>query len=71
MLKHPNIDLTANGKEKPYIHGLADKKVAEINFDENEGMSENAIQVTKDENIENEYELYSEFDIEKYFGLRS
>lgn len=71
MLKHPNIDLTANGKEKPYIHGLSDKKVAEINFDENEGMSENAIQVTKDENIENEYELYSEFDIEKYFGLRS
>lgn len=71
MLKHPNIDLTANGKEKPYIHGLADKKVAEINFDENEGISENAIQVTKDENIENEYELYSEFDIEKYFGLRS
>lgn len=71
MLKHPNIDLTANGKEKPYIHGLADKKVAEINLDENEGMSENAIQVTKDENIENEYELYSEFDIEKYFGLRS
>ena len=71
MLKHPNIDLTANGKEKPYIHGLADKKVAEINFDENEGLSENAIQVTKDENIENEYELYSEFDIEKYFGLRS
>ena len=71
MLKHPNIDLTANGKENPYIHGLADKKVAEINFDENEGISENAIQVTKDENIENEYELYSEFDIEKYFGLRS
>lgn len=71
MLKHPNIDLTANGKGKTYIHGLADKKVAEINFDENEEMSEDAIQVTKDENIENEYELYSEFDIEKYFDLKS
>ncbi len=71
MLKHPNIDLTANGKGKPYIHGLADKQVAEINFDENEEMSEDAIQVTKDENIENEYELYSEFDIEKYFDLKS
>ena len=34
-------------------------------------MSEDAIQVTKDENIENEYELYSEFDIEKYFELKS
>ena len=71
MLKHPNIDLSANGKGKPYIHGLADKQVAEINFDENEEMSEDAIQVTKDENIENEYELYSEFDIEKYFELKS
>lgn len=71
MLKHPSIDLTANGKGKPYIHGLADKQVAEINFDENEDMSEDAIQVTKDENIENEYELYSEFDIEKYFEIES
>ena len=71
MLKHPNIDLSANGKGKPYIHGLADKQVAEINFDENEEMSEDAIQVTKDENIENEYELYSELDIEKYFELKS
>lgn len=63
MLNHPNINLTANGKGKVYEHGTTNEKIAQISFEDLEHKSEDAIEVTKEET---EYELYSEYDIEKY-----
>lgn len=64
MLNHPNINLTANGKGKVYEHGTTNEKIAQISFEDLEHKSEGAIEVTKEET---EHELYSEYDIEKYF----
>ena len=35
ILKHPNIELTADGKEKDYIHGGTENSVASIVINEN------------------------------------
>ena len=32
MLKHPNIVLTANGKAKPYDHGIIENAIASVSF---------------------------------------
>lgn len=65
MLKHPNIDLTPNGRKnvKPYIHGDTKEKVADISFgllnDEN---IKNGIKVKEME--ETEYKILSEKELE-------
>ena len=62
MLAHPNVSMTANGKEKPYEHGTTNERVAEVSFEEKEEKPDNAIEVTKDET---QYELLSEEEVEK------
>ena len=32
MLKHPNIAFTANGKAKPYEHGITENAIASVSF---------------------------------------
>ena len=65
MLKHPNIDLTPNGRKnvKPYIHGDTKEKVADISFELlNDENIKNGIKVKEME--ETEYKILSEKELE-------
>lgn len=65
MLEHPNVKYTTNGLSKPYEHGTTERAIASISF--NISDIENATKERKVEEIkENEYELVSEDEIEKY-----
>ena len=68
MLKHKNIEYTANGKEKPYEHGRTDEKIAEVSFKETEEIDEGANQVEK---IETKYELLSEDEVQQLLAEES
>ena len=68
MLKHKNIEYTANGKEKPYEHGKTDEKIAEVSFKETEEIDEGANQVEK---IETKYELLSEDEVQQLLAEES
>ena len=64
MLEHININLTPNGKEKikPYIHGDTKEKVADLYFEiANMENIKTAIQLNE---IETEYKLLSEEELE-------
>ena len=62
ILKHPNIALTTDGGEKPYIHGKTDKASASIIvLDENNG-EEIVTNFEENELLEN-YELLSEEEL--------
>ena len=63
ILKHPNVFLTTDGKQKPYLHGGTDNAIASIVFDEN---IENYEFLNIEEKV-NDYELISSDEIEKYF----
>ena len=64
MLKHPNIVLTANGKAKPYDHGIIENAVASVSF--NYSDIENVKRTKQVQEINSDYELLSEEEIEKY-----
>ena len=65
ILKHPNIALTTDGGEKPYIHGKTDKASASIIvLDENNG-EEIVTNFEENELLEN-YELLSEEEVEAF-----
>lgn len=59
ILKHPNIELTADGKAKPYRHGEADKAAFSIALT---GLLPEGYEETV-ELAEGEYELLSEEDV--------
>ena len=63
ILKHPNIDKTADGKGKPYIHGSVENDIATIYLDDN-------LDLTNYENIDatDNYELISSEEIEEYLN---
>ena len=61
ILKHPNIDRTADGKGKPYIHGSIDNDIATIYLDDRV----NLINYEDIDAIDN-YELISSEEIEEY-----
>jgi len=65
ILKHPNIALTTDGGEKPYIHGKTDKASASIIvLDKNNG-EEIVTNFEENELLEN-YELLSEEEVEAF-----
>lgn len=58
ILKHPNVDLTADGKGQPFRHGEVTLAVAEI------ALTDNADQATVVEEPETFYELLSDEELE-------
>ena len=65
VLKHPNVELSADGKAKPYIHGEITHAIASVNLD--------LTDITRTENIEDDgnnilddYDIVSSEDIDRY-----
>ena len=68
VLKHPNIELSGDGKAKPYIHGEITESVASINLDFESISRIKNNELTDDEKkIIEDYELISSEEIDKYF----
>lgn len=66
ILKHPNVEFTTDGSEKPYIHGSTNNAVASIKFDyTQEGYKYETI-----EEIETDFILMDIEEIEKYLKER-
>lgn len=66
ILKHPNVEFTTDGSEKPYIHGSTNNAIASITFDYNrEGYKYETI-----EEIETDFILMDIEEIEKYLKER-
>ena len=63
VLKHPNVEFTTDGKEKPYKHGGTENAIASIIFDENVDNYD----FTEIEEIANNFEVISSEDIDDYF----
>ena len=64
ILKHPNVKLTTDGGQPPYLHGEPTKAVATIVFD-----SEIPKDAVKLEEVSTSYELLSEEDLEELFNI--
>ena len=63
ILKHPNVALTTDGKAKPYQHGGTENAVATISIIET-----TSTDISDIEEIETDYELLSDEDIEAFFS---
>ena len=64
ILKHPNVKLTADGGQPPYIHGEPTQAVATLVFDSD--IPDNAVSV---KTVSTSYELLSDEDLEEIFNL--
>ena len=64
ILKHPNVKLTADGGQPPYIHGEPTQAVATLVFDGD--IPDNAVSVKA---VSTSYELLSDEDLEEIFNL--
>ena len=64
ILKHPNVKLTADGGQPPYIHGEPTQAVATLVFDSD--IPQNAVRVNA---VSTSYELLSDEDLEEIFNL--
>ena len=64
ILKHPNVKLTVDGGQPPYIHGEPMQAVATIVFDSD--IPDNAVSVKA---VSTSYELLSDEDLEEIFNL--
>ena len=64
ILKHPNVKLTTDGGQPPYLHGEPTKAVATIVFDSE--IPEDAVKLEK---VSTSYELLSEEDLEELFNI--
>ena len=62
ILKHPNVDYTADGKEEVYVHGIATNVDASISF---ELATEEIKEATN--NVETSYELLTSEEIDEMF----
>ena len=68
VLKHPNVELSGDGKAKPYIHGEITESIASINLDFNSiSRLSNKDLTDEEKQIIDDYELISSEDIDKYF----
>lgn len=65
VLKHPNVELSADGKAKPYIHGEITKSIASVKMDFS-SIKRLENQEDDTDNISEEYEIVSSEDIDKY-----
>ena len=66
VLKHPNVELSVDGKGKPYIHGEITHAIASVNIDFS---NITRLETTEDEqesNILDEYDIVSSEEIDKY-----
>ena len=70
VLKHPNVELSGDGKAKPYLHGEITKSIASVNID-----LTNVRRITqekevnkKEQRIINGYEIISSEEIDNYFN---
>lgn len=64
ILKHPNVDKTADGKGKPYIHGFNDYSLEDIDytvFSKNDKDDEQPQQIN--------LSIYSKEEIEEYLNI--
>lgn len=66
ILKHPNVEFTTDGSEKPYIHGSTNNAVASITFD----YSQDGYNYETIEEIETDFILMDIEEIEKYLKER-
>lgn len=64
ILKHPNVALTTDGKAKPYEHGGTENAVATLSLT---GIPVDGIPDL--EEIQTDYELLSDEDIEALFSI--
>jgi type IV secretion system protein VirD4 len=64
ILKHPNVKLTTDGGQPPYIHGEPTQAVATLVFDD--AIPKNAKSVDA---VSTSYELLSEQDLEEIYNL--
>ena len=64
ILKHPNVKLTTDGGQPPYIHGEPTQAVATLVFDN--ALMMNAVSVKP---FKTSYELLSEEDLEEQFKI--
>lgn len=65
IMTHPNVDMTADGKEKPYVHGAVTQSVATITATK---MPESFEEILPQNPINDEFELWSEEDFEEYYN---
>lgn len=66
VLKHPNVELSADGKAKPYIHGEITKSIASVKMDFSSIKKLDTQEDDTNNNILEEYEIVSSEDIDKY-----
>ena len=64
ILKHPNVKLTADGEQPPYLHGEPTQAVATLVFDNSMLMDAKSVKA-----VSTSYELLSEEDLEELFNL--
>ena len=64
ILKHPNVKLTTDGGQPPYIHGEPTQAVATLVFDN--ALMMNAVSVKP---VKTSYVLLSEEDLEEQFKI--
>ena len=64
ILKHPNVALTTDGKTKPYEHGGTENAVATLSL-----VGIPAYEIPDMKEIETDYELLSDEDIEALFSI--
>ena len=68
VLKHPNVELSGDGKAKPYVHGEVTESIATIDVDLSSAVINQAKELTKkEEKLLDEYDIISSEEIEKYF----
>src|SRR5574344_2222975 len=68
VLKHPNVELSGDGKAKPFIHGEITESIASINMDFSAISRINNKELTNEEKkIIEDYELISSEEIDRYF----
>ena len=68
VLKHPNVELSGDGKAKPFIHGEITESIASINMDCSSISRINNKELTNEEKqIIEDYELISSEEIDRYF----
>ena len=70
VLKHPNVELSGDGKAKPYLHGEITKSIASVNIDlTNVRRIKQEKEVNKKEQrIIDGYEIISSEEIDNYFN---
>ena len=66
ILKHPNVGLTTDGSEKPYVHGGTENAIASITFD----YSHEDKNYDEVKEIKTDYELLDSEELEKYLKER-